>query len=66
VTCPESIDLFAPYLAHDLAPEAMEAFLAHVRGCPRCHEKLLALETYLALAGDPRPDPEQAGRAEEV
>jgi putative zinc finger protein len=51
--CDDAITAFADYLAHDLPPTELEAFLGHLRGCGRCGEKLLALELYLHMMAGP-------------
>jgi hypothetical protein len=55
MTCLQAIDAFPDYLARDLAPADLAAFQAHLRGCSWCHEKLRALEIYLAVAGGQSP-----------
>jgi hypothetical protein len=50
LTHEEAIDLMGLYLAHDMTASQRAMFVAHIRGCPSCHEKLLALEIYLRVA----------------
>jgi hypothetical protein len=50
LTCEEAIDLMGVYLAHEMKLSERDQFVKHIRQCPLCHEKLLALEIYLHIA----------------
>jgi hypothetical protein len=49
LSCENAIDLMGVYLAHDMNVSQRELFVDHIRHCPECHEKLLALEMYLHI-----------------
>jgi hypothetical protein len=48
-TCDVTIDEMGAYLSGDLAGGRREQFIAHIRNCSECHDKLLALELSLSL-----------------
>jgi hypothetical protein len=47
-TCDVTIDEMGAYLSGDLAG-GREQFIAHIRSCSECHDKLLVLELSLSL-----------------
>jgi hypothetical protein len=51
LSCENAIDLMGVYLAHEMKFSERDQFVNHIRQCPLCHEKLLALEIYLHVAG---------------
>ena len=55
LTCDRAIDLFADYLADDLAPCRCDAFIGHLRSCESCHDKLIVLEGATSTSPEPEP-----------
>lgn len=51
--CIRAIEEMGSYLASDLEPSDREQFIAHIRNCGACHEKLMALELVIHLARKP-------------
>lgn len=61
LTCAEAIELMGVYLAHEMTFQQRDAFVAHLRGCEACHDKLLTLEIQLHLCADDDGPPAWAG-----
>ena len=47
--CDETIDEMGAYLSGEMAGSCRERFVNHIRNCPECHDKLLALELSVKL-----------------
>ena len=47
--CDETIDEMGVYLSGEMAGSCRERFVNHIRNCPECHDKLLALELSVKL-----------------
>jgi hypothetical protein len=50
LTCYETVILMGDFLAREMPQVTRDCFVAHIRRCSPCHEKLLALELYLKSA----------------
>jgi anti-sigma factor RsiW len=48
-TCDVTIDEMGAYLSGDLAGGRRNQFIAHIRNCSECHDKVLVLELSLSL-----------------
>jgi anti-sigma factor RsiW len=52
MTCQELVELVTDYFDGALAPDAREAFEAHLTVCPGCAAYLEQMRTTIRLAGD--------------
>jgi hypothetical protein len=58
LSCSEAVEVMGSYLGEMLPEWSQRALLSHLRGCPICHEKFLAMEIYFHLATSRRTSDE--------
>jgi Putative zinc-finger len=57
----EAIVLIKPYLDDALSPSETKGFVAHIRNCPECHDRVVALEISDTLDKNKQPPGSQRG-----